>query len=129
MPQTQTTDTALLAPRVRTAQHTPGPWIVFGGGLAKVSARNIFTAEIGSVEGGPRLALVTGHVTRTELPDWEDFDSRTVEANARLIAAAPELLAACEAVFANLSPLYSEEHHCMKLLRAAIAKATTHLTV
>lgn len=45
-------------------------------------------------------------------------------ANARLIAAAPELLKACETALANLAPLYSSEHLVIRRLRTAIAKAT-----
>lgn len=46
-----------------------------------------------------------------------------MDANARLIAAAPELLEACKAAEANLSPEYASDHLVMRLLRVAIAKA------
>lgn len=86
--------------------HTPGPWHV------SRSSRYVRYRLPGSDTGYNLADCDMG------APPTEMF------ANARLIAAAPELLAACEAAEANLSPLYCSEHLVMKLLRAAIAKAT-----
>ena len=61
----------------------------------------------------------------TESNDLSEGGNQSVdEANARLIAAAPELLEACEAAYANLKPAYSSEHIVIRRLRAAISAAT-----
>lgn len=75
-------------------QHTPGPW-----------------AQNGNLIEGPdgeTVAYVTAYNTMTPRQ----------KANARLIAAAPELLAALENVMANPTTFSFEP------IRAAIAKAT-----
>lgn len=90
-------------------KHTPGPWKqeTLGAQLHAVkicgnNARRIVPA------GGPALAY---------LPEGrEDIQ----EANALLMAAAPELLEACEACW----PLIAAQSLAGDLLRAAIAKAT-----
>lgn len=66
-----------------SAQHTPGPWIThpWSGGSDDPRWRVI---QRGSSGGAPGLAVVH--------PRW-NAQGATVEANARLIAAAPEMLA------------------------------------
>ncbi len=71
-----------------SAEHTPGPW------TAKIYDRTI-SVEVGS----PKKSKIT-------VVGWSGFDSsdppfRRQVANARLIAAAPDLLAALEAVSSN----------------------------
>ncbi len=85
------------------AQHTPGPWI------AADDRRGIY--EI--LCNGEMLAQVwrVGYVKR-DLP---------AEANARLIAAAPELLAACKRVM-QLA-VSAEGDEVFAEVKAAIAKA------
>lgn len=46
------------------------------------------------------------------------------EANSRLIAAAPDLLDACQAAMDNLKPKYPDSHLVMQKLKQAIQKAT-----
>ena len=80
---------------MKTTKHTPGPWVV--GNVGEV------------VAGGITLADVYG-------------DEEQADADAYLIAAAPDLLAACEAVAAttwskNTATIIGER------VRAAIAKA------
>lgn len=76
-------------------KHTPGPWTVGD------------TPAIVYDDNACEVAIAT-------------FNQESCEANARLIAAAPELLAALEAwVDCEIA---SQE--CFKLSRAAIAKAT-----
>ena len=95
------------------SKHTPGPWVEDG--------------QTGSVWQGPgpvdrknglRIAVVDISTDRAE----ED------RANARLIAAAPELLAACKVlVDARMGPMGLSRNHLargMDLALAAIAKAT-----
>lgn len=78
-----------------TTKHTPGPWVV--GNVGEV------------VAGGTTLADVYG-------------DEEQADVDAYLIAAAPDLLAACEAIAAttwskNTATVIGEQ------VRAAIAKA------
>lgn len=88
-----------------TAQpHTPGPWKACG------TIHDHMNSEVRSGfkgEGGP-VALV-----------WDDTDSAF--ANARLIAAAPDLLAACIAL-----QMEARARGCgLRIADEAIAKATT----
>ena len=48
----------------------------------------------------------------------------TKEANARLVAAAPELLAACRQSLITLDPMDNDHAELWRLLRSAIARAT-----
>ena len=52
-----------------------------------------------------------------------DFDKETTEANARLIAASPDLLAACEFALECLVDWDRENGEAGDMLRTAIAKA------
>lgn len=91
------TETSNDTGRTGMTTHTPGPWSVIG---TNVSGQSLTVAE-------------------TYL---DEFVSRkTAEANARLIAAAPELL---EAAKAMLDPLLVQDRvFWARKLRAAIAKA------
>jgi hypothetical protein len=90
-----------------TTKHTPGPWSVDGEGIkAIVRDANMMIVAI-----------------RHRMPG----DAH--EANARLIAAAPDLLAALNGFVINEQNLNDEhfagvQERLMKLARAAIAKAT-----
>lgn len=63
-----------------SAQHTPGPWMV-----------------LPSVDRG-QFCILTEHGNRIDIAVTYGFDATPREANARLIAAAPDLLAACKAM-------------------------------
>lgn len=78
-----------------SAQHTPGPWRVGGG-----------TGLLNQLAIEPSIGCAYGK-------------GNEVEANARLMAAAPELLKACRMA---LYALKGREHD--QFLRDAIAKAT-----
>ncbi len=84
--------------------HTPGPWIATG-----------FKNTIVNDSNGNTLALHPSH----------DGSVGNAIANARLIAAAPDLLAACELLLGRLD---EDEDQNAKWIgdtaRAAIAKAT-----
>ena len=107
-------------------KHTPGPW-KFGEStrFTNNGVRTMPLIPIIQADGDPFLfevALV-----------WDLNDERT-QSNARLIAAAPELLAACEAmrVFSprNWPPgpdMHAETEAC-ELRDAALAKARDHET-
>lgn len=109
----------------QTSKHTPGPW---------------------SVDDDPRHGLNTlildrrnDIVASTADSCMTDSDlaiaGSECEANARLIAAAPDLLAACEAMLPHLeamieraNPAHEDTGHysdqtAVRLARAAIAKA------
>jgi hypothetical protein len=91
-------------------KHTPGPWMV-----------------LPSVQTG-QFAILTQHGPRKDIACTYGFPHDPREANARLIAAAPELLAACTAM-AEWDA--REEDHAvdfdtrMGLYRDAISKART----
>lgn len=90
------------------SKHTPGPWQLYSGKLRKEY---------------PTQLLEVQDATGRVIVQWGAFDSadqpRTEkQANARLIAAAPDLLAACRAAYEHRLDLDVDE-----LLREAIAKA------
>jgi hypothetical protein len=92
-----------------SAQHTPGPWRVSLAGRTKtrgIDILNVHELRIASCPEGT----------------WLYRDHETREANARLIAAAPDLLAALEGLFLLLDAgsLYEPQAYAA---RAAIAKA------
>lgn len=102
-----------------TTKHTPGPWH-----LAEYNFRDTLGAVgVYSAECHPQMPIVHSITGR-------DLDQ--CDANARLIAAAPELLAALELVVGAVT--YHTSHHnippipglakSMQAARAAIAKAT-----
>ncbi|MEQ0949305.1 hypothetical protein ABLR35_12430 [Pseudomonas aeruginosa] len=88
--------------------HTPGPWVVVDGHYPSF-------IEI----KGPSFSI---SVVTTALDlDFNDYMSRT--ADARLIAAAPELLEALQACIQQITALCSADD-VPDQARAAIAKAT-----
>ena len=97
--------------------HTPGPWRVIGGGLHIASDNapgHVIVCRTG------RLGMV-GDEPKQTLARWE--------ADAHLIAAAPDLLEALEAYHFHFGILEENEfinaeaRRCASLARAAIAKA------
>ena len=85
------------------SKHTPGPWIA----LRERTAGTFFNSY-----AIMQRDEIIAHTTT-------DIGAKT-EADARLIAAAPDLLAACEALVAGWEHNLTEP---MALVRAAIAKA------
>ncbi len=86
--------------------HTPGPWVVDAEYISPASNLNISICAIDRMDaGGPK--------------SW--FFGPTTNANARLIAAAPDLLAALlRCKFDSLNMSLADLAFC----RAAVAKAT-----
>jgi type VI protein secretion system component VasF len=84
--------------------HTPGPW--------KVVDRHIFTDE----KDYQTIAYTDDHRNRQARP------AKETEANAQLMAAAPELLEACQRVMQLAISAQGDE--IFAEVRAAIAKAT-----
>lgn len=95
-------------------KHTPGAWEVTGSGMLGKGASEVTIRAVGF-----RLLVA-------KMPKNAD-----AEANARLIAAAPDLLAACVVALeaeTHISPEgwkvpYLDRNARVELLRAAIAKA------
>lgn len=99
------------------AGRTPGPWKASGG--AGVSACMVSTT------------LKSGRRVRFRVAVCRDGDIETVSANARLIAAAPDLLEAVQELLATHPAAYRKPHmidnrtdNAVRIARAAIAKAT-----
>ncbi len=96
------------------AQHTPGPWVI----------------------GAPSMAVLAMDRTRTyrticNLPTGAHFslEQDEIEANRRLIAAAPEMLKALRQAANALAAIRGEQFRAPQMsaldaARAAIAKAT-----
>ena len=102
----------------RNVKHTPGPW-----GTANMTEGRCSTPQlyvISESEQIARISHIQGHGRQGEAAN---IDERI--ANARLIAAAPELLAACKALVQQIdngSSLTGGEVQ-VENARAAIAKA------
>lgn len=104
-------------------QHASGPWSLFDG---KSSSLNQFQIVMGSRENTCPKMLAVVYETTDNFEEWT--------ANARLIAAAPDLLQAARCALADLEgimpdfePSGDREHPAWKTieeLKAAISKAT-----
>jgi hypothetical protein len=108
--------------------HTPGPWHGNGTNNSPTPDTYAVWADNGRFVCSFRYPFRPG--------DPEDAPDAEREANARLIAAAPELLAALQALIPVLDKLWEYDGDVMGMLhnraadaddaaRAAIAKATT----
>jgi hypothetical protein len=97
-----------------TTQHTPGPWIV---DVAQDSDGTIHSVDVREAAYGLFVAAVEAHTD----------EHADVMANARLIAAAPDLLAALRAIEAMPMTLQGDDWHCIQRMQqeasAAIARA------
>lgn len=98
--------------------HTPGPWLVEfypDGGYDCMSS----AYKVTPVHGLP-LALLDTQYYRPGEDVWETrhLPHATAEANARLMAAAPDLLAALEEIAGFLQP-----GRLLNIAHAALAKA------
>ena len=111
------------------AEHTPGPWIVSYEKTAEsVRAPHLDAAHLNREEFGRVWGECGGQgfICMLNGGDFGYNDHPGAEANARLIAAAPELLESCKELLARceqyLDPMiYGGE---MTKARAAITKAT-----
>ena len=94
---------------MENTKHTPGPWMES-------------SFEVWSPLNGKRFGKVVANLRRAEAPDDE------ARANARLIAAAPDLLEVAAMVLETIDgggPVVTFQDTHIAQLRAAIAKATT----
>ena len=97
------------------SKHTPGPWTVDWSDDGPL----IYTGDL-------LIASVSGSTEHVEV---QGLDGETTEANAWLIAAAPDLLAALERILARLEMLNlfierGEDAKVVEQARAAIGNAT-----
>ena len=95
------------APMPPRTQHTPGPWVAY---RANPLTRDVIYINPAAT---PSTLLEIATVYTTGLDE--------AEANARLIAAAPDLLEACEYIATRYFPEIPA--HAMIMIRAAIRKA------
>lgn len=97
------------------AQHTPGPWTVVDNSWE--------TSTVYSHDGHGVIAECPIDSSVDELT--QDHLEAVKEANARLIAVAPELLEALQVMVADFGDYPASERPCraFDLARAAIAKA------
>ncbi len=91
-----------------SGQHTPGPWAIDWN----VSRLDIHAAG--------QLVATMRRSTKDGAPTYDDVEAK---ANARLIAAAPELLDACREVRLRLLGIAGMERY-VSMLDDAIAKAS-----
>lgn len=96
-------------------KHTPGPWEC--GSFYYPETNSPGSCEITQTGEMGILAIVT-------LPRPNRSGHNEGRANARLIAAAPDLLAACEAMLNDNHTLGELSRPVANVARAAIAKAT-----
>jgi len=101
-------------------KHTPGPWFADKkGSIWRRPYKDLYEYG-GHVSGDKPIAMV--------MKGWyADYEQGyPVEANARLIAAAPDLLEALELARDHIDMAALEVSHCKdaERIRAAIAKAT-----
>lgn len=103
------------------SKHTPGPWYTGNDGIIWRRNPNELYQNGGEIAGEMMLAQAYKGW------DGKKYVGYPVEANARLIAAAPDLLETAKAVVERWdSPLWREQEHTstfINRLRAAIAKA------
>ena len=104
-----------------TTAHTPGPWIVEKD-IGSTPSRVTFRIG-GDMDAAGRQAAISSEqgIAATNAPAL--MSTEEAEANARLIAAAPELLAALQTLANSLCP-YDTDPKCWANAMAAIAKAT-----
>lgn len=104
-------------------QHTPGPWFIVG------HEKPVTTVLCGDPDDPEIVCYLEGNdpMLICNRPDGTDYD--LLEANARLIAAAPDLLTACEAAVlwislfgARAQSTFGGVDEMSVRLRAAIAK-------
>lgn len=107
----------------QTAKHTPGPWELG----PDIRSRGDLVYRM-VLAGKKRLCAVSVYGGRAGT-NQPTFSEEEVVANGHLVAAAPDLLAACEAVLPIIESLDSakeegdDDEPLAAQLRAAIAKA------
>jgi hypothetical protein len=106
-----------------TTKHTPGPWKV-----AFTETGSQYIDAKGKYDYGAQAVLVVAedceaHPVADTSCNWTCRDGAECEANARLVSAAPDLLAACEAALNER--MFKDWPDVATLLIKAIKKATS----
>jgi hypothetical protein len=105
----------------KTVAHTPGPWLA-GTGLDDCQNLGVYMRDDDGTHG-PQIAEVLSETVELE---GSDFEARMF-ADARLIAAAPELLEALRSAsmqFEHNGDECPEDRAVLDQMQAAIARAT-----
>jgi hypothetical protein len=97
--------------------HTPGPWFVLDARPEGVEA-----LAIARLDNPPIICRIESKISGVKLTQ-ED------QANAALIAAAPDLLKACRHALAALTDPDTDEQDAIDALESTIGKATEGVTV
>ena len=104
-----------------SAKHTPGPWHLEKDHDGVFTAIGEPIAIVGGEETGEQVRFTIGRTC-----DYGPHGDEQTTANAQLIAAAPDLLAACEAALMQFeeNASYDEaDGYVVRQLQSAIAKA------
>lgn len=109
--------------------HTPGPWLVIKPGHYGHTKHRVGRSH-GKATNGDEVVAAIADICVSRSISFRGDISPEEEANARLIAAAPELLAALKAIVEQ--PIGHTDKDagrdlgaCCRIAREAIAKATT----
>jgi hypothetical protein len=101
------------------AKHTPGPWTIERHFHPEEAAIPSYLEIVAEARGECRYLCQI-------LPQFEERPTDETLSNARLIAAAPDLLVACQAVLPALEWCHAQglqTSGALEIVRAAIAKA------
>lgn len=106
------------------SDHTAGEWTI-GNGPGRHNADMVYTNadNLETSDGICQVYGITMHQTLEEVE--KDGGSREGLANARLIAASPNLLAACELAYERMMQFAEGSPELSKVLLDAIYKART----
>jgi hypothetical protein len=103
-----------------STQHTPGPWIIYSGSDAEIHRKDGFVLVV----SGNNAGRIVANVNTESCPDASSapaFVRMPADANARLIAAAPDYYAATQQLLAQWGKGNLSE--AVQALAAAHAKA------
>lgn len=105
-----------------TTEHTPGPWLATEDPMSSQDYQTLVALPGRAGAMGTWLALVQHNWNEAEAGERR-ISWKEAEANARLIAAAPELLEALENLLAVNEGEGGTRYRAQDIARAAIAKA------
>jgi hypothetical protein len=99
-------------PPTKTATHTPGPW---------------FVHQIPGLEAEGKMYPISANADPASALAYVGLEHQPNLANARLIAAAPDLYAALAEIYAYWTGEANDFIHLTEVARAALAKAQERL--